>query len=114
MKGFGMHRRNLSFPARLGALLAVLLVPLSALAQGKNFRPPAVPLITHDPYFSVWSMADRLTDQWSKHWTGANNAMCGLARIDGQAYRFMAPSQVSVPPMKQLSVEVLPTRTIYQ
>src|SRR5438309_10853008 len=61
----------------------------SGLAQQPQFRPPAVPLVTHDPYFSVWSMADELTDERTKHWTGASNAMVGMARIAGKTYRFM-------------------------
>jgi len=97
-----------------GVFCLVLLSPLLAPAQEEAFRPPAVPLVTHDPYFSVWSTSDRLTDGWTKHWTGATQAMCGLARIDGKAYRFMAPGQLSIPAMTQLSVQVLPTRTIYQ
>lgn len=77
------------------------------------FRPPAVPLVTHDPYFSVWSFADRLTDSWSRHWTGANHALCGLARIDGKTYRFMGMRPESVPPMAQTRLQVFPTRTVY-
>lgn len=78
-----------------------------------TFRPPAVPLVTHDPYFSVWSFSDRLTDSWSRHWTGANHALCGLARIDGKTYRFMGVRPESVPPMAQTRLQVFPTRTVY-
>jgi hypothetical protein len=76
-------------------------------------RPPAVPLITHDPYLSVWSTADRLTDQWSKHWTGATNAMSGLIRIDGKVFRFMGTDPDKALAMEQKSVRVFPTRSVY-
>ncbi len=83
-----------------------------------NFRPPAVPLVVNDPYMSVWSTTDELTQSWTTHWTGAKQAMSGLLRVDGQPYRFIGMMTrhygVEVPPMTQIDVEVLPTRTIYQ
>ncbi len=78
----------------------------------KSLRYPAVPLITHDPYFSVWSFSDKLTGTWPTHWTGAPSSLSGFIRVDGQAYRFCGDLR-SVPEMEQLSVEVFPTRTVY-
>lgn len=54
-----------------------------------QLRPPSVPLITVDPYFSVWSPADTLTDAVTVHWTGHPNTIVGTAEIDGTAYRFL-------------------------
>ncbi|MDR3772356.1 MAG: DUF4965 domain-containing protein [Terracidiphilus sp.] len=93
---------------------AFFLLVVSAAAADAQQRPPAVPLIAHNPYFSVWSMADRLTDQNTKHWTGREQPIYGLARIDGKTWRFMGGDPREVPAMEQTSLEVTPTHTNYQ
>ena len=78
-----------------------------------KLRPPAVPLITVDPYFSVWSAADRLTDVQTSHWTGKPNTILGIANIDGTDYRFMGVKD-GVEAMEQLSLDVTALFTVYR
>lgn len=83
-----------------------------------TFRPPAVPLVTHTPFFSCWSAADRLTDRWPTHWTGGTNAMLGLVRVDGKVYRWMGPSPWlgegnDLPALEQTGLRVTATRSLY-
>src|SRR5215216_4271491 len=110
-------RRTLGskFDALTAALLLLLAAVASAAQTASTFRPPAVPLVTHDPYFSVWSMSDRLADDRTKHWTGAPHGMVGMIRIDGRAYRLMGQSHNPLPePIRQTALEVTPTRTVYR
>ena len=77
-------------------------------------RPPAMPLITHDPYFSIWSASDKLTDSDTTHWTGAPQPVTGIARIDGKAFRFMGRHPDAIPAMEQTGSSITPTHTRYQ
>lgn len=88
-----------------------------------DLRAPAVPLVTVDPYFSIWSTGDRLFDDHTRHWTGARMGMVGLARIDGRVWRFCgrtktdSPSwryQGEPPGMTQESVTISATTTAYR
>ena len=63
-----------------------------------KLRPPSIPLITVDPYFSVWSPADRLYDEVTEHWTGSPNTLFGYVNIDGERFRFMGDGEDAVIP----------------
>jgi len=78
-----------------------------------NLRAPAVPLITVDPYFSVWSMANELNECDTKHWTGKPNRLTGTASVNGKAYLFMGDNPNSLK-MKQTDLDITALSTIYR
>ncbi|MDR0869486.1 MAG: DUF4965 domain-containing protein [Planctomycetaceae bacterium] len=99
--------------------LLYLLLPASLMLglngyAADNFRPPAVPLVVHDPYFSIWSPADKLTDAETVHWTGAKHPLHLIVRIDGKPYRLMGTEPVDVPALEQKSVTVRSLTTTYR
>lgn len=79
--------------------------------KNMKLRAPSVPLITVDPYFSVWSPADRLTDKTVCHWTGKPNSMLGLVNVDGKIFRFMGVSDDA--PAEQISLDIDALSTTY-
>ncbi|MCL2099795.1 MAG: DUF4965 domain-containing protein [Oscillospiraceae bacterium] len=85
-----------------------------------KFRAPAVPLVTVDPYFNIWSAADNLYDDFTRHWTGQRSAMLGMIKIDGVWHRFMGKVEpqgelyyAEPPVLPQKSVEIFPLTTSY-
>ncbi|MBR0226335.1 MAG: DUF5127 domain-containing protein [Thermoguttaceae bacterium] len=103
--------------------LAVALLALcaafasSAVRAADPLRAPATPLIAQDPYFSVWSFSDELSQSFPVHWTGKINALTCFMRVDGQKLRVMGnPVEYfnDAHGMKQTDLTILPTNTIYK
>jgi len=84
-----------------------------------KLRYPAIPLITVDPYFSIWSNVDELCADSTRQWTGRRHSVVGLLEIDGVFYRFMgkinADGRYCYEPdiIPQTDVTVKPMTTIY-
>lgn len=83
---------------------------------------PALPLITCDPYFNIWSFSDELNEDFPRHWTGMQHPLTGLITVDGVEKVFMGKKlhtpyfdAFSYSPwnIEQKSVNVTPLTTVY-
>lgn len=57
--------------------------------MNQEIRIPSTPLITHDPYFSVWSPSDCLFGADTVHWTGKRKRIEGTVTDGEQTYSFL-------------------------
>lgn len=89
-------------------MLLLCCLPLVVLA----FRPPTVPLVQCDPFFSVWSRADRLTDVETTHWSGALQPISVTLEVDGKTWRLCGQEPKAVPALPQTGMDVRPTQTV--
>ena len=56
----------------------------------KKIRPAAVPLVTVDPFFSIWSCADNLHDDCTRNWTEIPNPIIVGLYVDDTFYSMSA------------------------
>ena len=75
---------------------------------------PAVPLITHDPYFSIWSQGITPTSDNTRHWSGAEKIMLGYLTVDGVLTRWLGREVRRAAKIKDISVTPLSSQYVYE
>ncbi len=70
-----------------------------------KLRAPAIPLITIDPYFTIWSPDENLNYAIPEHWSGKTHTLVGLAVVDGKEYTFFGYHRDKAK-MKQVSLDI--------
>lgn len=78
----------------------------------KVTRAASIPLIMHDPYFSIWSSSDHLYDADTVHWTGKRQQIRGYLTVDKTVYCFMGDKEFHQI-LPQISLDVTSTATTY-
>ena len=74
-------------------------------------RLPATPLITHDPYFSIWAPGDTPTAEDTVHWSGIRKILRGSILVDGVERGFLSRGLRQA--MRCVDTRVTPLSTEY-
>ncbi len=78
-------------------------------------RAPAVPLITVDPYFTVWSPDCKLNHAKTEHWSGKGNSIIGTVETDGENQLFLGYHR-DIKKINQISLDIdaLSTTAVFE
>ena len=82
-----------------------------------KFRPASVPLITVDPFFSVWSCDDALYGGPTEHWSGRLCPIIAGIYVDDVFYSMSAfdcNGKAISSRVYQKSLEITPTSSVYE
>ena len=80
-----------------------------------KLRAPSIPLITVDPYFSVWAPHEKLNFRTTRHWTGAENPIFAEAIVDGERASFLGYERESAKMTEtELDIDALSTRATFE
>ena len=77
-----------------------------------KMRMPSIPLITVDPYFSVWT--DNINKHTPVHWTGHDNTIVGTVLIDGEKYRFLGDSDDNAMTVVSVDADTFSTVAVFE
>lgn len=80
-----------------------------------KLRAPAIPLITVDPYFSVWAADSQINHAKTEHWCGKGNSIIGTVNIDGEELLFLGYHR-DIKKMAQVSLDIdaLSTTAVFE
>ena len=98
---------------------AVLSIALSASAA---FRPPSVPVVSCDPFFSIWSPSENPAASDTEIWFGAKQPIRVFVTLDGVKYRIMGGKADlqwrdrggDVPALRFAGCEVRPLTSVFR
>lgn len=76
-------------------------------------KAACIPLVLHDPYFSIWSNQDHLYDGDPVHWSRARQKLRGYVTVDDAVYCFLGDREFHAP-IEQKEIEVTATATVYR
>lgn len=78
-------------------------------------KAAAIPLIVHDPFFSIWSGADHLYDADPVHWSGKRQKIRGYLDFCGEQYCFLGdPEGLPVPEQREIHVSATATKYVFK
>jgi hypothetical protein len=103
----------ISYKMRILVFLLFLMPLVKVQAQPTGFRAPSYPLITHDPYFSIWLNDEVPTRSDAMHWTQKPMPVRSMVRIDGKVYRLLGKSPAYVAAATHSGTEITALKTTF-